>query len=266
MNNILNYCIVVKQQENGKFLITYPDFEGISSVAETEKSIQDIAKSTLKLKYEELKKNNFEIKEPLKISELSKNLKSGEFIMNIPFQPSFDFKKLADSLKDTQVVKEKVKNVIDGDIKEKFNNTPVRTLGITAGVISILNTLLFSLVVIKVPFFGNYSVNFFKGLGELAQISSDIKKLNILLLLSGFIFLTIGGLIIFSSLQSKKNIFKYSTFSHIAFFILFYIVLFIKIPNDASKFISISVLKIFIYIISSGLAFYTYKRMVEYEK
>ena len=54
MNNILNYCIVVKQQENGKFLITYPDFEGISSVAETEKSIQDIAKSTLKLKYEEL--------------------------------------------------------------------------------------------------------------------------------------------------------------------------------------------------------------------
>ena len=75
----INYIAVVKQLESGKFLISFPDFEGITTTAETEESIQDVAAGVIKTKLAELKKTNIEAPEPKKIAEISKELKDGEF-------------------------------------------------------------------------------------------------------------------------------------------------------------------------------------------
>ena len=47
----INYIAVVKQLESGKFLISFPDFEGITTTAETEESIQDVAAGVIKTKF-----------------------------------------------------------------------------------------------------------------------------------------------------------------------------------------------------------------------
>ena len=53
----INYIAVVKQLESGKFLVSFPDFEGITTTAETEESIQDVAAGVIKTKLAELKKS-----------------------------------------------------------------------------------------------------------------------------------------------------------------------------------------------------------------
>lgn len=87
-----NYIAIVKQLESGKFLITFPDFEGITTTAETEESIQDVAVGVIKAKLAELKKANVEIAEPKKITEVSKDLKDGEFTTYVAVKEMFDFK------------------------------------------------------------------------------------------------------------------------------------------------------------------------------
>ena len=74
-----NYIIVIKQLESGKFLISFPDFEGITTTAEMEENIQYIASEVIKVKLAELKKAGVELSEPKKIIEVSKNLQAGEF-------------------------------------------------------------------------------------------------------------------------------------------------------------------------------------------
>lgn len=49
MEKTLNkYIAVIKQLENGKFSISFPDFEGITALAEKEESIEKVAKGILK--------------------------------------------------------------------------------------------------------------------------------------------------------------------------------------------------------------------------
>ena len=254
----INYIAVVKQLESGKFLISFPDFEGITTTAETEESIQDVAAGVIKTKLAELKKANVEAPEPKKIAEISKELKDGEFTTYVSVKESFDFKSTMTNLKDKEAVKEMTNKVNDF-----VNNVPEgkeNLFGIVGGVLSILNTLFLAVVTIKLPFFGNYSIGFFKGISGLADFIKEAKNVRFILMFSGILFLALAGLLIYSAFIKNKNLLKYSIFGNIALLIIFYIVLYVKLPGgEASKYISVSYFKILIYIISLGLAYLTYR-------
>ena len=265
----INYIAVVKQLESGKFLISFPDFEGITTTAETEESIQDVAAGVIKTKLAELKKTNIEAPEPKKIAEISKELKDGEFTTYVAVKESFDFKSTVTSLKDKETVKETAKEMTN-KVNNFVNNVPEgkeNLFGMGGGVLSILNTLFLGVITIKVPFFGNYSIGFFKGISELADFSKEAKNARFILMFSGILFLALAGLLIYSSFSKNKNLLKYSIFGNIAFLIIFYIVLYVKLPSvEASKYISVSYFKILIYIISLGLVYLTYRALNKKEE
>ena len=258
----INYIAVVKQLESGKFLISFPDFEGITTTAETEESIQDVAAGVIKTKLAELKKTNVEAPEPKKIAEISKELKDGEFTTYVSVKESFDFKSTMTNLKDKEAVKETAKEMTN-KVNDFVNNVPEgkeNLFGIVGGVLSILNTLFLAVVTIKLPFFGNYSIGFFKGISGLADFIKEAKNARFILMFSGILFLAMAGLLIYSAFIKNKNFLKYSIFGNIALLIIFYIVLYVKLPGgEASKYISVSYFKILIYIISLGLAYLTYR-------
>ncbi|WDA46672.1 type II toxin-antitoxin system HicB family antitoxin [Fusobacterium nucleatum] len=258
----INYIAVVKQLESGKFLISFPDFEGITTTAETEESIQDVAAGVIKTKLAELKKANVEAPEPKKIAEISKELKDGEFTTYVSVKESFDFKSTMTNLKDKEAVKETAKEMTNkvNDFVNNVSEGKENLFGIVGGVLSILNTLFLAVVTIKLPFFGNYSIGFFKGISGLADFIKEAKNTRFILMFSGILFLALAGLLIYSAFIKNKNFLKYSIFGNIALLIIFYIVLYVKLPGgEASKYISVSYFKILIYIISLGLAYLTYR-------
>ena len=258
----INYIAVVKQLESGKFLISFPDFEGITTTAETEESIQDVASGVIKAKLAELKKANIEAPEAKKITEVSKELKDGEFTTYVAVKESFDFKSTMTNLKDKEAVKETAKEMTN-KVNDFVNNVPEGKENLFAmggGVLSILNTLFFAVVTVKLPFFGNYSIGFFKGLSEVSDFSKEAKTSQFILIFSGILFLAMAGILIYSAFIKNKNFLKYSIFGNIALLVIFYIVLYVKLPGgEASKYISVSYFKILIYIISLGLAYLTYR-------
>ena len=260
----INYIAIVKELESGKFLISFPDFEGITTTAETEESIQDVAAGVIKTKLTELKKNNIEAPSPKRMTEVSKELKNGEFIFSVLVKESFDFKTTMTSLKDKEAVKETAKEV-SNKVSDFVNNVPdgkENLFGMGGGILSILNTLFFAVVAIKVPFLGNYSIGFFKGISELADFSKEAKNARFILMFSGILFLALAGLLIYSSFSKNKNLLKYSIFGNIAFLVIFYVVLYIKLPGgDVGKYISVSYFKILLYIISLMLAYLNYRAL-----
>ena len=264
-----NYIAVVKQLENGKFLISFPDFEGITTTAETEESIQDVASGVIKAKLAELKKANIEAPEAKKIAEVSKELKEGEFTTYVAVKESFDFKSTMTNLKDKEAVKETAKEMTN-KVNDFVNNVPEGKENLFAmggGVLSILNTLFFAVVTVKLPFFGNYSIGFFKGLSEVSDFSKEAKNSQFILIFSGILFLALAGLLIYSAFIKNKNFLKYSIFGNIALLVIFYIVLYVKLPGgEASKYISVSYFKILLYIISLGLAYLTYRALDKKDK
>jgi len=209
----------------------------------------------------ELKKANIEAPEPKKITEISKELKDGEFTTYVAVKESFDFKSTMTSLKDKESVKETAKEMTN-KVNDFVNNVPEgkeNLFGMGGGILSILNTLFLGVITIKVPFFGNYSIGFFKGISELADFSKEAKNARFILMFSGILFLALAGLLIYSSFSKNKNLLKYSIFGNIAFLVIFYIVLYVKLPGgEASKYISVSYFKILLYIISIGLAYLTF--------
>lgn len=265
----INYIAVVKQLESGKFLISFPDFEGLTATAETEESIQDVASGIIKTKLAELKKSDMEAPESKKITEVSKELKDGEFTTYVAIKESFDFKSTMTNLKDKEIVKERAKEVTN-KVNDFVNNVPdgkENLFGMGGGVLSILNTLFLAVITIKIPFFGNYSIGFFKGIGSLADFSEKAKSAQFILLFSGILFLALAGLLIYSSFSKNKNLLKYSIFGNIAFLILFYVVLYIKLPGgDIGEHISVSYFKILLYIISIGLAYLSYNALNKKEE
>ena len=265
----INYIAVVKQLESGKFLISFPDFEGITTTAETEESIQDVASGVIKAKLAELKKANIEAPEAKKITEVSKELKEGEFTTYVAVKASFDFKSTMTNLKDKEAVKETAKEMTN-KVNDFVNNVPEGKENLFAmggGVLSILNTLFFAVVTVKLPFFGNYSIGFFKGLSEVSDFSKEAKNSQFILIFSGILFLALAGLLIYSAFIKNKNFLKYSIFGNIALLVIFYIVLYVKLPGgEASKYISVSYFKILLYIISLGLAYLTYRALDKKDK
>ena len=83
MEKTQKYIAVVKQLENQKFLIKFPDFEGVSSVAEKEESIEKVASGILNTKIQELKDEKIELPVPMGIVQVQKLLQEGEFTIFI---------------------------------------------------------------------------------------------------------------------------------------------------------------------------------------
>ena len=255
----VNYIAVVKQLESGKFLISFPDFEGITTTAETEESIQDVAAGVIKTKLAELKKANIEAPEPKKIIDVSKDLKDGEFTTYVPVKESFDFKSTMTSLKDKESLKETAKEMTN-KVNDFINNVPEGKENLFAmggGILSIINTLLLSVLSVKILFFKR-KIGFFYGLSDLSELSKDIKNIQFILIFSGVLFLAIAGFLIYSAFIKNKNFLKYSIFGNIALLIIFYIVLYIRLPKGVREVVSLSYFKILLYIISIGLAYLSY--------
>ena len=263
----VNYIAVVKQLESGKFLISFPDFEGITTTAETEESIQDVAAGDIKTKLAELKKANIEAPEPKKIIDVSKDLKDGEFTTYVPVKESFDFKSTMTSLKDKESVKETAKEMTN-KVNDFINNVPEGKENLFAmggGILSIINTLLLSVLSVKILFFKR-KIGFFYGLSDLSELSKDIKNIQFILIFSGVLFLAIAGFLIYSAFIKNKNFLKYSIFGNIALLIIFYIVLYIRLPKGVREVVSLSYFKILLYIISIGLAYLSYNALNKKEE
>ena len=254
-----NYIAVVRQLESGKFLISFPDFEGITTTAETEESIQDVAIGVIKTKLAELKKANIEAPEPKKIVDVSKDLKDGEFTTYVSVKESFDFKSTMTNLKDKESVKETAKEMTN-KVNDFVNNVPEgkeNLFAIGGGILSILNTLLLSVLSVEILFFKR-KVGFFHGLSDMSELSKDIKNIQLILIFSGILFLAMAGFLIYSAFIKNKNFLKYSIFGNIALLIIFYIVLYVKLPKGVREVVSLSYFKILLYIISIGLAHLSY--------
>ena len=264
----INYIAVVKQLESGKFLVSFPDFEGITTTAETEESIQDVAIGVIKTKLAELKKANIEAPEPKKIVDVSKDLKDGEFTTYVSVKESFDFKSTMTNLKDKESVKETAKEMTN-KVNDFVNNVPEgkeNLFAIGGGILSILNTLLLSVLSVEILFFKR-KVGFFHGLSDMSELSKDIKNIQLILIFSGILFLAMAGFLIYSAFIKNKNFLKYSIFGNIALLIIFYIVLYVKLPSgELNKYISVSYFKILLYIISIGLAYLSYNALNKKEE
>ena len=264
----INYIAVVKQLESGKFLISFPDFEGITTTAETEESIQDVAAGVIKTKLAELKKANIEAPEPKKIVDVSKDLKDGEFTTYVPVKESFDFKSTMTNLKDKESVKETAKEMTN-KVNDFVNNVPEgkeNLFAIGGGILSIINTLLLSVLSVEILFFKR-KVGFFHGLSDMSELSKDVKNIQLILIFSGILFLAMAGFLIYSAFIKNKNFLKYSIFGNIALLIIFYIVLYVKLPSgELNKYISVSYFKILLYIISIGLAYLSYNALNKKEE
>ena len=263
----INYIAVVKQLESGKFLVSFPDFEGITTTAETEESIQDVAAGVIKTKLAELKKANIEAPEPKKIVDVSKDLKDGEFTTYVPIKESFDFKSTMTSLKDKESVKETAKEMTN-KVNDFVNNVPEgkeNLFAIGGGILSIINTLLLSVLSVEILFFKR-KVGFFHGLSDMSELSKDIKNIQLILIFSGILFLAMAGFLIYSAFIKNKNFLKYSIFGNIALLIIFYIVLYVKLPKGVKGVVSVSYFKILLYIISIGLAYLSYNALNKKEE
>ena len=259
--SMTNYIIVMKALEDGKFLITFPDFEGLTATADSEESIQSVATETIKTKLAELKKDNLVIPEAKKMKDVSSTLNEGEFTTYIPVKENFDFKTTINNLKDKESLKKGTED-LKNKANELTNNIPKGSeniFGIIGGVIAIINTFLLAVFSVKIPIFGSYSIGFFKGLGILADFSKEAKNAQAILLFSGILFTAFAGLLIYSSVIRNKNILLYSIIGNVIFLVIFYIILFVKLPGgEAGKYISVSFFKILLYLISLALAFVTY--------
>ena len=259
--SMTNYIIVMKALENDKFLISFPDFEGLTATVDSEEKIQPVATEVIKNKLAELRKNNLDIPVAKKIKDIASTLNEGEFSTYVPVKENFDFKTTINNLKDKESLKKGTED-LKNKANELTNNIPKgyeNLFGIIGGVIGIINTFLVAIFSVIIPIFGNYSIGFFKGLGFLADFSKEAKNAQAILLFSGILFIAFAGLLIYSSIIKNKNILLYSIIGNAVFLIVFYIILFIKLPGgEVGKYISISFFKIFLYLVSLALAFVSY--------
>ena len=259
--SMTNYIIVVKALENSNFLISFPDFEGLTATVDSEEKIQSVATEVIKNKLTELRKNNLDIPEAKKMKDIASTLNEGEFSTYVPVKENFDFKTTINNLKDKESLKKGTED-LKNKANELTNNIPKgyeNLFGIIGGAITIINTFLVAIFSVIIPIFGNYSIGFFKGLGFLADFSKEAKNAQAILLFSGILFIAFAGLLIYSSIIKNKNILLYSIIGNAVFLVVFYIILFIKLPGgEVGKYISISFFKIFLYLVSLALAFVSY--------
>ena len=268
-----NYIIVIKQLESGKFLISFPDFEGITTTDKTEENIQYIASEVIKVKLAELKKAGVELSEPKKIIEVSKNLQAGEFTTYVSVTENTSAKNIKNNkpvkesfkpVKETRPVKQKLESSRENDATEenfgtssnKFDNFIVRDLkrsvpegkehflGIGGAILSIISTLIFPVYTIS-------------GIWSLVFLGLHFFHLNIFYILAAIVFIALAATTIYASLNRNMQILQISTFANIGVFVIYYIVLFIVAIRD--PFLSIGYIKFLTYLLSVVLMYSGYR-------
>ena len=238
-----NYIAVAKYLEDNTILLSFPDFEGLTTTADSEENIQKNAVKAIKSKLAELKNSNIEAPEPKKITEVSKNLQEGEFTTYIPVTetPSFNTLKDNETLKD---VSNKVDNFINKDIKKSVPEGKEHFLGIGGAILAILNTLLFPVYTITGFFgFGGGGANFF--------------QMNALYMLFGLAFLAFAGANIYASLNRDMKILQISTLGILGTFALCYLLVFITAITNA--YLSVGIIKFILYAISVAVIYSGYR-------
>ena len=268
-----NYIAVAKQLEDNTILLSFPDFEGLTAIADSEENIQNIAAKTIKTKLAELKNSNIEAPEPKKIIEVSKNLQAGEFTTYVSVTENTSAKNIKNNkpvkesfkpVKETRPVKQKLESSRENDATEenfgtssnKFDNFIVRDLkrsvpegkehflGIGGAILSIISTLIFPVYTIS-------------GIWSLVFLGLHFFHLNIFYILAAIVFIALAATTIYASLNRNMQILQISTFANIGVFVIYYIVLFIVAIRD--PFLSIGYIKFLTYLLSVVLMYSGYR-------
>ena len=258
MENVQKFIAVVKQLENKKFAIKFPDFEGISSVAEKEESIEKVASGMLRTKLQELKDEKLEIPVPMGIGEVQKLLKEGEFTIFISAKNVKNFslpldkdeiKNTFDNLRDKSFKEniEKIRTKSEEIIKDKIGNNVKEEnhylIGVGGGVLFAISALL-PIVGAHVPFFGNIRIGFFnlatlEDYNDFIDISGKIFMIRFVILL-----LVMSGLFTAYSAYTKKDFyFKSAVSMSVGLFIVTFMYVFfqmMKIESEVRKYVGFS--------------------------
>lgn len=221
------YIAVVKQLENKKFLIKFPDFEGVTGIAEKEESIDRVAKGILNTKLQELRYEKLEIPSPMGIAEVQKTLEEGEFTT---FVFAKEEKNLLnkENLKETfGNIREKSEELLKGDLKENMEKIYSKSeelvqnklgeniksenynmVGVGAGILYALSALM-PLVSIEIPFLKTIRLGF-TNLSDIEQFNMFIDLSSQMFMVRFIVVLMIicGGFIAYSSYKKCEFFFK----------------------------------------------------------
>ena len=122
---MVNYITIVRVLEDGKFLLSFPDFDGLTTIADSEEDIQNTATETIKSQLVDLKTNNLDIPEAKKMNDVVSTLNEGEFTIYIPINEKIEVKAATAPLKNVELKKEKIEepslNKEEVLNEEKFN-------------------------------------------------------------------------------------------------------------------------------------------------
>lgn len=269
------YIAVVKQLENKKFLIKFPDFEGVSGIAEKEESIDRVAKGILNIKLQELKYEKIEIPAPMGIGEVQKLLQDGEFTTFVFTQ---DEKNILnkDNLKETiGNIREKSEELLKGDLKENMGKLEdiVQTkigeniksenynmIGVVAGVLYMLSALL-PLVSVKIPYYATMRFGVLN-LSDIEQISMvlDVSSYFFIIRFIVILMMICGAFVAYSSYKKSQFYFKSGIVLSVvlwgfSFIYLFFQMMRFEAPVREGMGFSFAWLGLFIAIILMGINF-----------
>lgn len=273
----LNYISVVTILENGKFKITFPDFEGVSTVVEKEENIEKSGGNILKVKLNELKNEKIDYPSPTSVKDVQSKLKENQFISYVKIKnfvgidlgeigSKINFDKISSNVSElSNKIKDKSKEIKNEETKkENINNFDEKAsvinsknsnfymLGIVGAVIYLIGVFL-PIISINIPFLGtSLKMGFFSigGFKEVAELT-DIR-------LALFLLKTVAILMIFNSVFSAYSYFRknslYIIFSSGAATILFLVsmisikIKLLNLEGEAQKYIGLSWAWLFLFI------------------
>ncbi|WP_300393588.1 hypothetical protein [Fusobacterium sp.] len=226
------FIVVVKQLENGKFAIRFPDFEGITALAEREEGIEKVALGTLKTKLQEIKDENIEIPTPKGIVEVQKTLTEGEFTTYISVEdskPIINKENLKGTLnnfrnKSEEILKgdfkenvEKIYNKSEEIVKDKIGNNVKKEnyhfIGMIGGILFALSAFL-PIISVNIPFFGLKvrvgvtSLSNLKDFQEFVDVSKQVFAIWFVVIL-----IVMSGIFVAYSAYNKHNFYFKSGFA-----------------------------------------------------
>lgn len=284
------YIAVVKQLENKKFLIKFPDFEGVTGIAEKEESIDRVAKGILNTKLQELRYEKLEIPSPMGIAEVQKTLEEGEFTT---FVFAKEEKNLLnkENLKETfGNIREKSEELLKGDLKENMEKIYSKSeelvqnklgeniksenynmVGVGAGILYALSALM-PLVSIEIPFLKTIRLGF-TNLSDIEQFNMFIDLSSQMFMVRFIVVLMIicGGFIAYSSYKKCEFFFKSGMIMATGLWGVSFIYVFMqmmRLESEARKNVGFSFawFGLFVAIVLMGISFILFNKAKQVEE
>lgn len=284
------YIAVVKQLENKKFLIKFPDFEGVTGIAEKEESIDRVAKGILNTKLQELRYEKLEIPSPMGIAEVQKTLEEGEFTT---FVFAKEEKNLLnkENLKETfGNIREKSEELLKGDLKENMEKIYSKSeelvqnklgeniksenynmVGVGAGILYALSALM-PLVSIEIPFLKTIRLGF-TNLSDIEQFNMFIDLSSQMFMVRFIVILMIicGGFVAYSSYKKCEFFFKSGMIMATGLWGVSFIYVFMqmmRLESEARKNVGFSFawFGLFVAIVLMGISFILFNKAKQVEE